>query len=333
LIPWIIFGIWQLLQGYRSTGRLGFEQTSSLVVWCAVAVALLAGPPLVGAKLPVTSVPVYGYGFMLFIGFTIGGWAAARRARSVGLDGELMWDLALWVFLSGIVGARLFYIVQKRDQVFAGVREPAEFFKRVINLPDGGLVFYGGLILGIAAFFFFCRRRKLNPLLLADLVVPSVFIGLGFGRIGCLLNGCCYGDRCTLPWAIRFPNGSVPFQALLDRGFVDEAAAFSLPLHPSQIYSSLNAFLLAILTATYFKYRHRDGAVLAVAWLAYPVTRFVIEYLRGDELGQFSTSLTISQLVSLGMFLSGAVYVAWLSFRPANTTRRFPAIDKLGKAA
>ncbi|MCA9069657.1 MAG: prolipoprotein diacylglyceryl transferase, partial [Planctomycetaceae bacterium] len=102
------------------------------------------------------------------------------------------------------------------------------------------------------------------------------------------------------------------------RGFVSPDSPVSMALHPSQIYSSINALVLAFLTATYFRYRNRDGAVLALGMLTYPITRFTIEYLRGDEMGQFGTSLTISQWVSLGIFLGGWIYLFWLSRRPRS---------------
>ncbi|MGH7199491.1 MAG: prolipoprotein diacylglyceryl transferase, partial [Planctomycetaceae bacterium] len=144
---------------------------------------------------------------------------------------------------------------------------------------------------------------------------------LAFGRLGCFLNGCCWGDRCSLPWAVRFPEGSLPWETLVERGFLSPEAATTLALHPTQLYSSFNALVLAFLTAAYFRYRHRDGAVLAVGWLTYPLTRFVLEILRGDEFGKFDTSLTISQWVSLGAFAAGVLFTAWLMRRPPHLTR------------
>ena len=141
--------------------------------------------------------------------------------------------------------------------------------------------------------------------------MPSFFIGLAFGRFGCFLNGCCYGDHCTLPWAVTFPHGSVPFAALVARGFLSPDAAASLPLHPTQLYSVMNAFVLAFLTAMCFRHRRCDGAVLALALIVYPFTRIVIETLRGDEMGQFGTGLTISQLLSCGVMAVGIGLGAW----------------------
>lgn len=263
-----------------------------------------------------SSLPVYGYGFMLCLGAIAAGWSGIRRAKLVNISDMVIWDLEMWMMVASILGARLFYLTQYHQQAFAGTRTFAEKFQAAINLSSGGLVLYGGVILGLIAYFLFCRKKKLSPLLMGDVIMPSFFLGLAFGRIGCLFNGCCYGDRCALPWKIQFPLGSVPDMAFVERGFVGAAETFSLYLHPSQLYSSINALMLALLTHCYFRYRHRDGAVLAMGLLIYPVTRFIIEYLRGDELGKFNTSLTISQWVSIGLFSFGLAYTSWLTKRP-----------------
>lgn len=265
------------------------------------------------------SLPVRGYGFLMFCGFIAAGLTATTLARRVGLPADAVWDIGIWTLFSGIVGARIFYLVQKRDTVFDDV-SGLEYLLVPFKLQEGGLVLLGGVLFGSGVFFGYCYYRKIKPLLMADIAIPAFFVALAFGRLGCLMNGCCYGDRCELPWAIQFPLGSVPDMALVFRGFVSAESPWTMPLHPSQIYSSLNALILAFLTATYFRYRNRDGAVLAMGMLTYPITRFSIEYLRGDEIGQFGTGLTISQLVSLGLFLGGLVFAFWLSRRPQNVT-------------
>lgn len=270
----------------------------------------------------VTAIPVRGYGFMLVVGFFAAVVTAGWLARRAGLDSNLILDVAVWMFFAGIAGARLFYCIQYSERVFYEnidgqlvLKSLPQVFFSAINLPDGGLVLLGGVLAAAAMFFGFCYVKRQKPLLLADILIPAFFVGLGFGRLGCFLNGCCYGDRCELPWAVMFPLGSVPDIALVSRGLAGPAETASLWLHPSQIYSSINGFILAFLTASYFTYRPRDGSVLALGMLVYPVTRFTIEYLRGDELAQLNTPFTISQLVSLGLFAVGLVYVAWLSRR------------------
>lgn len=276
------------------------------------------------------SLPIYGYGFMLFLGFLVAGWTAVRRAAQVGIPADTVWDASMWMFFSGIAGSRIFYCIQYADQVFFDIvngqrvpKQGLDLLLAAVNLPDGGLVLYGGVIAGIIAYIVFCRIRKISAAHLGDVMIPSLFIGLAFGRMGCFLNGCCYGDRCDLPWGVMFPLGSVPDTALVKKGFVSPDQALTLYLHPSQIYATINAFVLAGLTAAYFRYRHREGSVIAVGMLGYPVARFVEEYLRGDELGQFNTSLTISQWVSVGLFLAGVAYTIWISVRPGKVADIF----------
>jgi phosphatidylglycerol:prolipoprotein diacylglycerol transferase len=222
--------------------------------------------------------------------------------------------MSFWILLPGILGGRLAYLFQYSDKVFTG-KGGAEWLFAAVNLSEGGLVLMGAMVGGGVGFFAFCHRRKINPLKLADVVVPSAFIGVGFGRIGCLLNGCCFGDACSLPWAITFPNGSVPFGVMAYRGFIDPAAAATMPVHPTQIYSSINAFILAFVTATYFYRRRHVGDVFALALILYPITRFTIEFLRNDEFGQLGTGLTISQIYSLVMCAAGIGLYAWLNRR------------------
>ena len=305
LLAWIAYGGFWLYRQRRAGGRQQLN-LSAPAVWLLIAALIYWIPGQMQG-----GVPVYGYGFMMFLGFVCGGWWATVRARSVGIPTEAIWDAGLWIFFGGVAGARLFYLVQYRDRVFAN-KHGSDLIKAAVNLSDGGLVFYGGMVLGAVAYWIYCRRSGMNPLLLGDVAMPSVFLGMACGRFGCLLNGCCFGDRCELPWAIQFPRNSVPFNALVNRGFLDPQAAYSLPLHPTQIYSSINALVLAAITAAYFRSRPRNGAVLAVGFIAYPISRLVIELLRGDEMGQFGTSLTIAQWVSLGVSLCSLIYLCVL---------------------
>lgn len=348
LIPWALFGVWEVIHFVRSrrsgagtsasasrrAGRSRSSRSPQTIEqaprtasqdwlplgagWLIVAGVILSLPLWAGGLVS-QGLPVYGYGFMLFVGFIAAGWTGARRARRIGIPQEFVWDVTIWIFAAGIVGARLFYLLQYGDRIFAD-KHGWDVLRAAVNLPDGGLVLYGGVILALAVYLLFCRMRALSPLLMADVMIPSFFVGLGFGRIGCFLNGCCYGELSHLPWAVRFPQGSVPFLAMVQRGLLSPDAAATPPLHPSQLYSSAAAFLLAFATAWYFRRRPQNGAVLGLALLAYPVTRFLIEFVRGDEPGQFGTSLTISQWVSLVMFAGGLVYVWWLRRREGSQT-------------
>lgn len=285
--------------------RKDFAALRDRAQWLTWGVGLLAVSvqPAFGA-LP-ESFPVFGYGFMMLIGFTSATWFCFSRARYVGLNPDVIVDAAVWILLLGIAGGRAAYLIQYRHLAFADVNTVGEFLLEVINLPSGGLVQIGGLAGGTFGFWLYCRKNQVNFLEFADIIAPAIFIGIGFGRIGCLLNGCCYGDRCELPWGIHFPAGSTTFLQLVDRGFVDEHASQTFALHPTQIYSSINGFVLALVTGVYYWYRKHAGDVFALGCLLYAVTRVQIEFLRADEMGQLGTSFTISQFYSLGITLLG----------------------------
>ncbi len=145
------------------------------------------------------------------------------------------------------------------------------------------------------------------------MVAPSLFLGVGFGRIGCFLYGCCYGGACDLPWAVRFPPGSLTYDVQLREGIIPEGAPSTTALHPTQIYSSLLGFLLAGVLVWAFRKRPWEGFVVGLLFTLYPVTRFMMELIRNDEKGQLGTSLTISQLISIVLFISGVTLLAVLS--------------------
>ncbi|MBW3540295.1 MAG: prolipoprotein diacylglyceryl transferase [Planctomycetes bacterium] len=325
----VLWSLWR-----RGAAKTGGELARAIASRLVLPLVLLAALAAFGSRFPKEGLPIFGYGFMLFCGFILGGWTAARRARRAGLPGEVMWDLGMWMFFAGLAGARLFYILQYPQRVFyhevegtLRMKEGWELLLAVFNLPDGGLVALGSVPTAVVAGLVFCRLRKVRPLVVGDLAMPSVFIGLGLGRIGCLLNGCCYGDRSDLPWAIQFPKGGgVTFKALELRGFLPEDAAWTFPLHPTQIYSSINAFVLAGVCAILVRKWLRPGLVMAFAWVAYPISRFLIEFLRGDEMGKFGTELTISQWYSLALFASGLVFTIWLGER---SLRESPSAERV----
>lgn len=305
--------VWAAIQLIRRKPLLGPEQRPTILT-AMLALVAAAMAPLIARRLGVTSLPVFGYGFMLLIGFLVALRFGQRRATQAGLDPGTAFDLGFWLLVAGIVGARLFYVLQYSNEVFSGKRG-LDALGAAVNLSQGGIVLYGGLIGGAIAYFLFCYRRQIHPLVLADIATPSVFIGIGFGRIGCLLNGCCYGDRCELPWAVHFPAESVPWQALVQRGFLDPGSPVTFGLHPTQIYSSIDGFLLAWVTTAFYPHRRHDGETFALGCILYSITRFTIEFLRGDEMGQLGTNLTISQLVSIGVLAVGVLLLAFLNLR------------------
>jgi phosphatidylglycerol---prolipoprotein diacylglyceryl transferase len=267
--------------------------------------------PFIGTKLP-----LYGFGLMMCIGFFAASWLIHRLARREGIDAQRVADLVLWIFIWGIVGARALFMVRNP----ALFHNPLNFFK----IWEGGIVFYGGVLTGIPVFILYTRRYGLPAWKVLDVLAPGIALGIGIGRFGCLLNGCCWGVPTQVPWAVRFPAQSIPWLDQLDQRLITRDATYSLPVHPTQVYLALAGWLLLVLTLLYFPYRRRYGEVMALLMVGYAATRFGIEFLRGDE-PLWADGLTISQNISIILFLGGLLMWAWL--------RRAPALRVLPAAA
>jgi phosphatidylglycerol:prolipoprotein diacylglycerol transferase len=325
LLPavWLLIGVaWAALlvrkHGFSTLIR-DSEFLSNAFVWVAVTAALVLMPRI----LP-DGIPLRGYGLMLVCGFGAAGFLAASRIQNAGFNPDIAWDAAIWLFISGVAGCRLFYIVQNfNDMLPRPGRE--NFLFNLINLTDGGLVLYGGVIAGAVVYWQLCRFRGWNALALGDILITSLFVGVCLGRIGCFLHGCCWGDVCTSGFSVRFPAGSVPFESELYSGLIRKDATQTLPLIPTQLYSSLDSLLLAALTWAYYPLRRRDGAVIVVGCISYALSRFLIEILRADTAGQFGTSLTISQWISLVLAVFGFVLLKQL---PQSQTHAPLATDE-----
>ena len=296
-----------------ATSKKAAESAMSAGFWLIVPAALGAAWFL---KLPIvkTGIPVFGYGMMMFVGFSTATWLASRRVRAIGQPPEAIWDMMMWALIPGLIGARTIYLLQNWNKIFSG-KQGTDLLLAAFALWDGGIVFYGSVIGGIIGVVVYCRRRGINPLAMLDIIAPSMFVGEGFGRIGCFLYGCCYGRACDLPWAVRFPPDSLTFEKLAPEGRIIENPLSTISLHPTQLYSSFAAFALAGILAWYFRRRPFDGAVLALGCIIYPINRFVLESLRDDEPTRWDTPFTFSQLISIGLLISGIGAMYYFSTR------------------
>lgn len=255
-------------------------------------------------------IKIFGYGMMLFLAFLASTNLAAWRAKREKLDPELLYDLALWVFIGGLIGARLFYVIQYWGDRINSVGD-------VFRIWEGGIVLYGSIMGGTAAFFLYRLIRPFPLLPLLDVVAPSLALGIALGRVGCFLNGCCYGDLCDLPLGVSFPSESPPWKAQVVLRLLDPKARWSLPVHPTQLYSAFDGLLLLFLTSAYYPLRRRDGEVMALLMVTYPISRFLIEYLRNDE-GAYFAGLTISQNISILVLFWGLSFWNYLRKLPAK---------------
>lgn len=227
----------------------------------------------------VFGIPIRAYGLMIIIGFALGLWRTTRVCRKRGISPEQIYDLSLIVFVSGLIGARLLFVL---------LNLRTEGLGRFYAVWEGGLSFHGGIIAGLIAGYIYTRAKRLNFWVCADLIAPALAIGYAFTRIGCFLNGCCYGAPTTLPWAVQFH----------EHGFTTP------PSHPTQIYAFLANIVIFALLTRLEKMGRKPGFVFTGYIGLYGVYRFLVEYLRAGYTAQvWLLGLTQAQWASIAMVL------------------------------
>ncbi len=232
------------------------------------------------------------YGIAVATGFLAGFALASQRARRRQMPPEVVGDLLLWTMLAAIVGARLLYVLQNWREDFADA--PLE----IIRIDHGGLVFYGGFAGAILAVLIFCRRRRLPLFEVGDLLAPVVPLGQAFGRLGCLLNGCCFGRPWNGCCAIHYPPETGVANVQAAQGLLNHGALTALPVFPIQAALSLmNALIVVILLLAERRFR-LSGRLFGLFMVLNGGGRFLLEFGRGDYLKPVA-GLTPAQLVCL----------------------------------
>lgn len=233
--------------------------------------------------LKIGPITIYGYGFMIAIGVLAAYLVGEHRAKKLKLDSDKMFNLTIWCFLGGILGAKLLYYLTQIEEILA---DP----KILLDIADGFVV-YGGIIGGILAGFLFCKKEKLNFLQYFDLVMPSIALAQGFGRIGCFLAGCCYGLETTSHYGIIFHDSPL--------------APNGVQLIPTQLISSGLDFLHFFVLLFLAKKKKADGQIAGFYLVFYSLGRFILEFYRGDLVRGSVGSLSTSQFISVFMFIIG----------------------------
>ena len=244
------------------------------------------------------TLPYYTYGILVLVAFLVGMWLFKRNADQLGLSTPSLLDLALITTISGLLGARIAYILIFPEQ-FSTLYD-------YLAIHEGGLVFYGALITVTAALAVYCRYIGYSFRRLSDLIAPSAALGHAIGRLGCLSNHCCYGAPTSFCTYYRLP--------------ADPPGLFR---HPTQIYESV--FLLALvfvvnrtLQSCYAGNSAKSGLVAGFYLTAYSFFRFLIEFIRDDERGGFYTALNLSpsQITAIILLLCSTAFMAYAVRHP-----------------
>ena len=252
----------------------------------------------------IAGLPIKTYGFCMALGFVAAWQVLSWLCRRTGRAAEPLSNLLMLMMFSGIVGARLEYVREFWTREFAS--DPLSIFK----VWQGGLVFYGGLILAIAVFFVWCRARRESVAPVADLFVTVIPLAHAFGRVGCFFYGCCYGRVSAGALAVAFPRRSPAWVAQVEGGLIPETAQSSLPVLPTQLFEAAAVLgLFAVLLFIFLRnWKARPGFTTGCYLVGYSCIRFGIEFLR-DDMRQRVGNLSIGQTVSIGLFVLGISFI------------------------
>jgi phosphatidylglycerol---prolipoprotein diacylglyceryl transferase len=286
-------------------------------------------PVLFRIPLGFASLPLYSYGLMLALSLIVGWYITLGLCERDGLSGmsvswlsrlferlipgykatpsKTMGRCYMWTAGAALAGARLLYVFTNLDRF--------DNFLDIFNVWQGGLVAYGGFLGGFVGAWVFCRVHRIRLLAWADCAVPSLCTGLMITRIGCLLYGCDFGKPFDGRWSIIFPAGSPAFNQQRVEGLLAPGAMHSLPVHPTQLYESLNGLILLGLVFLVRRYRKFSGQMFVAFTMGYAILRYFVEILRADEQRGNIGPLSTSQFIGVATFCAGAALLAWLYAR------------------
>jgi len=240
---------------------------------------------------------IRSYGLMLIISVMLGIYYVYRMSKKTEFDFGNLLTIAYILVFGGIIGARLFYVLFHLEEFEGHWLDTINPFQSD-QFGIAGLNLYGGVIVAVIGSFIYLKIKKLPVLRIFDLFAPTIGIGLIFTRIGCFLNGCCFGTPTDLPWGVSFPVGSMPYY-IFGTEFI----------HPAQIYSSLYGLLLFIYLHWRLKNKKFDGEVIGLLFMIEAIFRYAIEFVRYYEDAMHITILgmhpTYNHLISILLFLLG----------------------------
>ncbi|MEW6709666.1 MAG: prolipoprotein diacylglyceryl transferase [Candidatus Riflebacteria bacterium] len=226
---------------------------------------------------------IYSYGLMTALGYSLGTFITVREARRRGLPAEAIFDMLLIQLFVGISGSRLFFLLEYAPEKLN--------FRDFFAFEQGGLTFYGSLISSFIFDLLYLKFRRIPFWQVMDCIGLAMPVGIAFGRLGCFLNGCCYGTDCSLPWGVIFP------------------AHGQNPVHPTQLYELFTTLLVFFAVKWFMKIQKNHGEAFLVSTVLYSFFRFFIEFYRAENPVVFA-GLRLSQLIAIGL-IALCVLVRW----------------------
>jgi len=263
------------------------------------------------------SFSIYSYGMMIALAFIAAILFAMKEAKRSGEDPERILDVSLYVILGALIGGRLGYVLFNLDYYLAN---PV----KILYFRQGGLSFLGGFLVAYFLCWLYARRTRISFWKYSDIAAPSIALGIGIGRIGCFLNGCCFGV-VSENYGIKFPSLHMPpvyLQQLKD-GLIASGSSCTLPVIPTQFYSSLYGFLIFFILLWMKRHKKYDGFLMLSFFILFSISRFTIEFFRFYENNYKVLNLfTITQAILIGVILVSLVLMNILKKKSKTSAER-----------
>ncbi|MDR0800040.1 MAG: prolipoprotein diacylglyceryl transferase [Endomicrobium sp.] len=235
---------------------------------------------------------IYTYGFFVAAAFVAAIFYLSyliKKSKEKIISQDDLYSLFMYMMIFSVIGARLLFVLINLNEF---ILSPLD----ILKMWQGGLVYYGGFIAVVIFIFIYAKRKKIPLLKLGDFFAPALALGHAVGRIGCFFAGCCYGKESSLPWSVVFTNKY-------------SSAVLGKSLHPTQLYEAFTNFLLFIFLHFYSKKERKLGMSLAVYIISYAILRFIIEFFRDDYRGVQYFGFSISQIISIFLFMIGVFII------------------------
>ena len=233
------------------------------------------------------------YGVMTALGYAVASYYLLRHLPKY-IDKDTFWNLIFIIFMGALVGAKLLFILVTWPQLDGTLWEKITYFVQNFRY---GFVFYGGLIVAVAALIIYMKKKNLPLLPTSDFIVTGLPLGHAFGRVGCFLAGCCHGKPTALPWGVTFTDP----HAMVSPDLI------GVPVHPVQLYEAVGNLLIFFLLHKLYNRPHKNGTVLVAYVACYGTLRFVLEFFRGDFRGAYIFGLSPAQLITLLLAVTAGV--------------------------
>ncbi len=241
------------------------------------------------------------YGVIIGIGMLLSLCLIAYVAKKSGQNADFYWDMAIITVITGVIGARLYYVIFSWDSYKNDLLS-------ILNLRQGGLAIYGGILGGLLAIVVFTKIKKYRLTLALDTVVPGVILGQILGRWGNFFNREAFGDYTDGLFAMRLPVDAVRYSEITSKmvEHMEEGANY-IQVHPTFLYESLWNIGILVLMFLLWRKKHFDGEVTLLYFAGYGIGRFFIERLRTDQLQLGNTGIAVSQMLGLVLFVASVV--------------------------